>query len=209
MWKFYCENNRVSSNFMKKIVTSFLIILTFHSLQGQDTVRYPSGNINWIKFDKYGFERIDYYENGKIKRIHKPENFFFCGTEINYDTLGRLESKGKIKYIYVKHGTWKYYKNGVFEKRIKYKYDLVKSKIKTKKGKGKVCFLTYGKVCMISPCEDATDKYRVEFIAVAGCHINENFVRKIKFHNFFINIIQTIKYGSSWKRKAFEYCDKK
>ena len=191
---------------MNKILIVFLIILFPVLLFGQDTSFYQTGQIKCIINRPY-FSRKDYYINGQLNRYIKSDNFFRKGKEINYDSLGNVISKGKIKFRYIQHGMWKYYDNDIVTKKI-YKYGVDKTTLFTNDGKKKACFLTYGKGCMIKPCVEASEKYKVEFISVSGCIINTNIFINANTHNFFVNIRQSMRYGIRWKKKAFELCKK-
>ena len=80
--------------------------------------------------------------------------------------------------------------------------------MRTKEGKKKWCYLTYGKPLKIIPKINPEDSFQIAVCEVAGCYITSKQVLKIEVHNFFVSIRQKLKFGFGWENRFWEACQK-
>ena len=191
---------------MKRLLLLSFILLLNTICFAADTAFYEKGKIKSIH--QYGKYYKSYYENGKLQEYNRYDSFFFRGRTTTYDSLGNLESKGKTIFGMHRHERWKEYENGK-KHIVHYKYGIEKSKLRTPKGKRVKCYLIYGLGAGWNnqTCDSALEKYRVRYIAVAGCVVNGNILTKTAFHNFFIYVRKSIRFGVDWEDQMDAICD--
>jgi hypothetical protein len=189
---------------MKKLLLIFVMFFSI-SAAATDTLRYSDGKIEAV-YKRYKYYR-HYYHNGQIGFYHTDETWLRKGKTIRYDSLGNVTSQGKTKIYGNKHGKWSYYSNGHKDSTIRYKYGVPKKELRTSKGRRVRCILTYGYGAWgYRLCDTARDKYRIEYISVAGCVINTRIQVKSGFHNFFVNTAMCLRYGPAWRNKIDTAC---
>lgn len=184
-----------------------LLLGTFFSVLNsiaQDTTFYENGSIQYISNKYKSFSQ--FHVNGQLIRKTTYGKFMNRGHQENYDSLGRLISKGGIFDSHIKHGKWKYYEQGKRISKHHFKFGMDSRELKTIEGKRMKLILQYGKPMFQRPCSESEEKYRVKFIRIAGCLVNNNIVWKASSHNFFTKIPLTIRYGFNWHDKIMEVC---
>ncbi|MGZ4035189.1 MAG: hypothetical protein ACXVPU_00890 [Bacteroidia bacterium] len=194
---------------MKKILLIQITLLLSTICFAADTAFYEKGKIKSIY--KRGKYYESYYETGKMKEYNRSDSFFRKGKTITYDSLGNIESKGRTVFDVRKQGRWEEYENGK-KHIVHYKYGIEKSTLRTPNGKRVKCILTYGKGAPWNSylCDSALEKYRVRYVAVAGCVVNNKILSKTAFHNFFIYVRKSVRFGIHWEDKMAAMCpDKK
>ena len=189
----------------RKLLTVLLCTLLTLKSFGADTTYYENGNI--LSITKYNKYRIEFYPNGIIKQKTKFDRFCRKGKEVQFDSLGNLTSKGKFIFRRVKHGKWKHFKNGKKIKIVKYKYGIEKSELYTETGKKIKCLLIYGLGSWgQGPCETAIHKFKVQYVAVAGCIVTNKILFRTRIHNFFVETGLILHHGFKWRDKIENVC---
>lgn len=167
-------------------------------------VYYEDGTLQW-NYKRNKFIK-SYYRNGNLKRFDKYDNLISRGKSRNYDSLGRVTSKGKIAFNQKKHGKWKFYDENRDCTTIKYKFGKVNDSLLTSDGKKVKCILTYGYGPRNGPCPEAIDHYRVRYIPVSGCLVTRKLRAKTSFHNGFVRMRMRMKHGSDWEKNIKTRC---
>lgn len=174
----------------------------------QSEFSFAAGTDNYedtIVFSKHGYERYD--KSGTLVFQMKEDKWIGRGKIIEYDSLGNLTAKGKTVFDHLKHGKWKFYENGKYIRKQKYKYGLLRSSLKNDKGKKIRCYLVYGMPGWKLETEESESKYGIREVRIAGCVVNGKILFKAKLHNFFVGSAMTFHYGFRWKTKAFRSFD--
>ena len=192
---------------MKRILLILTVSLLSISCFAADTTFYEKGKIKCIYKTRRYYK--NYYRNGKMEEFNRCSRFFRRGKIINYDSLGNIESGGRTIFYGVEQGRWKEYENGK-KYIVHYKYGIDKNKLRTPKGKRVKSILTYGLGAgwKGGVCDSALEKYRVRYVAVAGCIVNTKILTKTAFHNIFIYIRKSIRFGIHWEDKMDAMCPK-
>lgn len=184
----------------------FFLSLT-SSVIASDTTFYNNGEIRSIY--KRGKYRKVFYENGIVKHKTKYDNLWRRGLVVNYDSLGRKISKGKIVFDSREHGKWCFYENDLLKYKMSYRYGFEKDELYSKNGKRLRCYLIYGLgASRNGTCDSVINSMRVRYVTVAGCVVSRNLLIKTSIHNFFVNISMSINYGIKWREKVDCICGK-
>jgi hypothetical protein len=192
---------------MKKRLLLFVLFLLSSTCFATDTTFYENGKIMNI-YKRHKFNKR-YDENGTLRAYNKYDTFFFRGKMINYDSLGNISSTGRTIFGTRKQGRWKEYNNGK-KHIVNYKYGVEKSKRRTPQGKKIKLILIYGLGSWgDNICDSSVEKYHVQYVAVAGCVVNQNIVIKTGIHNFFIYLQQRIRFGRDWENEMYTLCGEK
>lgn len=189
---------------MVKVLRALLVFLFSTQYCSADTTYYENGKIQSIY--SYNHSLTEYYMNGSLKRYVQFDKFLRKGKETNYDSLGLITSHGKVIFNGRKHGVWKTYQNGQLTDKNRYKFGFNKKYKRTPSGKRMQLFLTYGYASWRGPCDSAQNKFKVCFVPVAGCVVTRKLLFRSSFHNFFVNVRLTARFGINWEDKIYECC---
>lgn len=194
---------------MKRAFLLFLSLLFgFKVFCHIDTIRYETGEIQYIN-SRHHFVK-EFYKNGQLKTYTKSETYLRKGKRRMYDENGKLTVKGKLGFSFTEQGRWVYYSNGKKDSVIHYKYGLKRSELRTPKGKRTKCLLTHGMLARnYQPCEEAIEKYKIQYVAVAGCVVTTQLLFKSNIHNTLLYIRKSLRFGIHWEDKMHSMCSER
>lgn len=140
-----------------------------------------------------------------IEIVRKEESFFHKGRIEVFDSSSTIIAKGKV-LLGKRHGKWMLYESDKEQIRVRYKFGVLKSQLKTSTGKRTKLLLLIGKPMFFPKCQKGTDEFKLHAHTVAGCRVNNKILFRVGWHNFFVTTSLVMKHGFNWEEKYREIC---